>query len=115
MELEIKEQDNKTTVIRGGTASIMMAPIVDDSYWKYRVKLYKDQAVIGFPKFCTIGVGFAKEEDWNTNLPYTCSAEEICKHIWHNKKYSNITKEQVIEAITLIQMQAQKDEGKKLW
>lgn len=61
--------------------------------------LYKDQAIVIFPKFGTIGCGFAQEEDWNTNLPLSCDAEEIYNHIRHNKKYKQITDAQCLAAI----------------
>jgi hypothetical protein len=90
----------------GGT--LMVTPAIDENYWIARVHLFKDQYVLAFPKFSTIGIGFAKESDWNTNLPYTCSAEEICEHIWHNHKYRTITKEQTLEAIKLLQSVSKK-------
>lgn len=108
--LEIKkQQDNTPTYESDKGSTLMFTPEINDEYWAYRVKLYKDQAIVGFPKFCTIGIGFAQEEDWNTNLPYTCEPQKICDHIWHNRLYHEITKEQVIEAIKLIQNQAMKD------
>lgn len=61
------------------------------------------QSQLAFPRFFTIGIGFAKEEDWNTNLPYSCSADEIYGHIKHNKLYKEITKEQCVEAISELQ------------
>ena len=69
----------------------------------YRVKLSETQAIVGFPKYSTIGIGFAQEEDWNTNLPWTTQAEEIFAHIAHNKGDSAISDEQCIEAIRMIQ------------
>jgi hypothetical protein len=65
--------------------------------------LYRDQAIVCFPKFGLIGCGFALEEDWNTNLPLGCSAEEIYAHIAHNKKYKHITEDECIAAIKLLQ------------
>lgn len=81
---------------------ILMTPAIGDDYWKYRVKLCKDQAILGFPKFGTVGIGFAKEEDWNTNLPFRCEVEKIYNHIKHNKKYKQIKKSDCIKAIGLI-------------
>lgn len=49
------------------------------------MKVSPKQAVIGFRKFSTIGIGFAKEEDWNSNLPFGCKTEEIYNHIAHNR------------------------------
>jgi hypothetical protein len=104
MELEIKTQQDTTPTFESPIGSVlMMTPDIKEDYWAYRVKLIKDQSIIGFPKFTTIGIGFALESDWNTNLPYTCSAGAICDHIWHNRKYTEITRAMVVEAITLIQ------------
>jgi len=81
---------------------VMITPSIDETYWSYRVKLYKDQAILGFPKFGQIGVGFAKEEDWNTNLPTHCSAKIIFNHIKHNKLYDEISDNDCIKAIEMI-------------
>ena len=40
---------------------LMITPPLDEDYWLFRVKLYEDQAIVGFPKFGTIGIGFAQE------------------------------------------------------
>ena len=96
--LETKDQENRTPVIGG----LMLTPALDEDYWLFRVRLSDAQAVVGFPKFGTIGVGFAVEEDWNTNLPYTCSAEEIAKHIGHNKGDDAISDADVLAAIELV-------------
>lgn len=82
--LERRGQVDKTAVIPAGSATVLLTPKIDEEYWSYRVRLNHRQAVIAFPKFGTIGVGFAREDDWNTNLPYTCSTLEIVSHIWHN-------------------------------
>jgi hypothetical protein len=96
-------------------------------YWLYRVKVSKTQAVIGFPKFYTIGIGFQKETDWNTNLPkfYTIGigfqketdwntnlpfkvpTKEIFNHIKENKG-KGPKDEDCIQAIQLIQNAAKK-------
>lgn len=82
---------------------IMITPSVGkDDYWKYRVKLSETQAIIGFPKFGTIGIGFMDEKDWNTNLPYSCEAEQIYNHIKHNKQDKKIKKSDCIKAIQMI-------------
>jgi hypothetical protein len=98
MELEIKQQTRK-----GKYGNVGITPPIDESYWLYRVHLFKDQYIVAFPKFWVIGIGFSQEEDWNTNLPSSCPAEQITDHIWHNHKYDKITREQTIQAITLIQ------------
>jgi hypothetical protein len=91
----------------GGTA--LITPPVSEDYWTYRVRLTKTQSVIGFHKFGTIGIGFAVETDWNTNLPYQCAAEEIYGHIAHNKGDDSISPLKCIEAIRLIQKAATED------
>jgi hypothetical protein len=82
---------------------IMTTPPIDESYWLFRVKLSENQAVVAFPKFMTLGIGFQKENDWNTNLPYSCNTEEIYNHIKHNKGDKNIRKAQCLKAIQMIQ------------
>ena len=104
MKIEIKEQADKTFVLTGRIGSVMLTPDLGEGYWKYRVHLFKDQYLLAFPKFGTIGIGFAiEDEDWNTNLPYTSSSESIASHIIHHHKYPEITKSMVIEAIELLQ------------
>ncbi len=70
--------------------------------WTHRVKLTDRQAILGFPKFATIGIGFAVEDDgWD--LPYTVDAERIYEHIACNKGDDLISRQDCIEAIRLIQ------------
>ena len=88
---------------------ILITPAINKDFWKYRVILDQDQAIVGFPKFTTVGIGFALEEDWNTNLPYTCEANMIAAHIWHNRKYDSIKKSDVIKAIKMIQDAVKED------
>lgn len=102
-----------TTFSVPGVASLVVTPPLDEDYWLFRVKLHNDQAMLGFPKFGVIGVGFAQEEDWNTNLPSGCDADKIYKHIKHNKKYDEITDEMCLEAIKLIQDAANALSGEK--
>ena len=89
--------------IAGSPYLVMVTPAIDENYWLFRVRLTDKQAIVGFPKFTTIGIGFQMEEDWNTNLPYSCSAEEIYNHIKHNKADPTITKARCIEALKLLQ------------
>lgn len=106
MELEISSKfkdEIQSKLKETHIGNIIVTPPINEDYWLFRVKLHKDQAILGFPKFFTIGIGFALEDDWNTNLPYPSEAEHICDHIWHNKKYKEITREQVIKAIKMIQ------------
>lgn len=99
LKLERKDQENDGIL----ASNIAMTPSIGEDFWSYRVIVGEHQAVVGFPKFFTVGIGFAVEEDWNTNLPYTCSTEEIWKHIRHNKGDENIPDAWCIEAIRLIQ------------
>lgn len=99
LKVEIRGQEDKT--LHAGPA--MVTPLIDEDYWAYRVRLTDMQAIVAFPKFFTIGVGFAQEEDWNTNLPYTCDTDKIWQHIRHNKADDGISDEDCVAAIRLIQ------------
>ena len=104
--LERRDQNDRTPHV----GPVMITPPIGEDYWAYRVRLTDRQAIVGFPKFGTIGVGFAVEdEDWNTNLPYTCDAVEIYEHIAHNAGDEAITREACVEAISLIQAAATAD------
>jgi hypothetical protein len=108
--LERRDQQNKTpTVDIPGGPVLMITPSIGEDYWAYRVVLSGGQAILGFPKFGTIGVGFAVEDDWNTNLPYTCDTEQIFEHIKHNKGDEAITDDAVREAIRLVREAATAD------
>jgi hypothetical protein len=92
---------------RRGRNTAMIAPIVNKDYWLFRVKVSEQQAVLGFPKFTTIGIGFAIEAyDWNTNLPYTVDTDKILNHISVNKGDATIPDALVREAIQMIQQAA---------
>lgn len=97
--LETKTQQNKTTNV----GILSMAPLVDEDYWLFRVRLSDKQSIVGFPKFSTIGIGFSIEDDWNTNLPYTCPAKQIYHHIKHNKGDAAITWRDCMKAIIMVQ------------
>ena len=106
--LERRNQEDRTVDV--GPAVI--TPPIDEDYWAYRVRLSDKQAIVGFPKFFTIGVGFAVEDDdWNTNLPYTCAPDEIFRHIRRNKGDDSISDDDVFEAIRLVQEAAHEDRG----
>lgn len=122
--LERREQENETARVQMGGVTAEITPIVHEDYWQYRVKLPGKQAVVGFPKFGTIGIGFAVEEDWNTNLPYACSTLEIVSHIFHNafaasekdeygEYEDDITVAMVYAAVELIQEAATRDRPDK--
>lgn len=99
LTLETRNQQDRTAHI----GPVMLTPPIDEGYWSWRVRLSGTQSIVGFPKFGTIGIGFAQEEDWNTNLPYTCDTEEIYDHIAHNKGDDAISRNDCLAAIRLIQ------------
>lgn len=104
MNSKFKEAD---TSIKSGKSVIMITPPLDEDYWLFRVPLSDKQAIVGFPKFGTIGIGFQHEDyDWNTNFPYQCDALEIFNHIKDNKGDETIPDEDCIKAIQMIQLQA---------
>jgi hypothetical protein len=96
-------KENDPIHVPGGPTMIITPPI-DEDFWLYRVKLKHGQAITVFPKFGTLGCGFALEEDWNTNLPLECgSAEKIYHHIKHNKRFADISDQSCIAAIRALQ------------
>jgi hypothetical protein len=99
LTLEVRDQENETPHI----GPVMITPSLGEDYWSWRVMLSPSQAIVGFPKFTTIGIGFAVEKDRNTNLPYTCDAEEIFQHVRHNKGDESIPDADCREAIRMIQ------------
>ncbi len=99
LTLERKNQPDSTHIYD----NVLTTPDIEEEYWTYRVKLSDTQAVLGFPKFFTTGIGFAVEEDWNINLPWTSDATDIFSHIRHNKGDDSIPDEDVISAIRMIQ------------
>lgn len=106
--VERRAQPDRTPTY--GDGMVMVTPPVSEDYWSYRVRLGdKQQAIIAFPKFGTIGIGFAQEEDWNTNLPYTCASFEIFDHIKHNKGDDAISDADVLEAIRLVRAAIDED------
>lgn len=103
--LETKDQPDETVEI----GNAVIAPLVDPDYWTFRVVVSQDpfQAVVGFPKFSTIGIGFAVEDDdWNTNFPYTVETDKIVDHIWRNRLPLDLARDTVHEAVLLIQTAA---------
>jgi len=103
LELEFRNKFKpKQPVFKIGENSVIMTPKIDEDFWVFRVKLIKDQALVAFPKFRTLGIGFALESDWNTNLPYDCEPEEIYKHIRCNRRYDGIKKSDCIKAIKIL-------------
>lgn len=108
LTLERKNQEPGGIALGG---ALMITPALDEDYWEYRVKVSDSQAILGFPKFGTVGIGFAQEEDWNTNLPYKCDTDEIYAHIAHNKGDDSIPDERCQDAIGMIQEAVLKDRG----
>lgn len=112
LTVERRNQENETGVAQIDEAGVVLvAPLVDEDYWSYRVKLSDTQAIVGFPKYNTIGVGFAVEEDWNTNLPYSVGVDRLFKHIKHNKGDKTILDTDVRRAIKLIIAAVKEDCG----
>lgn len=110
--LEIKEQADTTVRIPAGeNTTVLITPDIHEDYFIFRVKLSETQAILGFEKFGTVGIGFASEEDWNTNLPYRCQAQEIFDHIKHNKGDDAIADETVLKAIRMVQAAAHRFKG----
>jgi hypothetical protein len=107
LTLERREQPNRTLEM----GPVSLAPPVEPDYWSYRVRLTPAQSVLGFPKFGTIGIGFAQEVDWNTNLPFTCETDAIVKHIAHNRGDESITRADIAKAVSLIQHAICEDQG----
>ena len=82
---EIQRAGDKSSLSLPNGNTVSITPPVGEDFWLLRVRVSKNQAIVAFPKFGTIGIGFSKEEDWNTNLPYQCSGHKIWNHIKHNK------------------------------
>ena len=108
LTLQVNSNDiEDPAIFQAGETTVMMTPPVgDEDYWLFKVMVSDKQSIVGFHKFMQIGVGFQLEEDWNTNLPSTSSAEEIFNHIDHNKGDDAIHDERCIEAIKMIQAAA---------
>jgi hypothetical protein len=106
MEAGMEVEYNSNVVPSNGQISerLMITPPIDEDFWMMRVRLSEKQAVVCFPKFGTIGIGFQKEEDWNTKLPHTCDAREIFEHISCNKGDKSISDESCISAIQMLQV-----------
>ena len=83
--LERRAQRDATPAFKDGDTTFLFTPPIGADYWAYRVRVAEGQAVLGFGKFGTVGIGFAQEDDWNTNLPYTQDTDAIVDHIWHNR------------------------------
>lgn len=82
---------------------VLITPAITPDYWLYRVPLSDKQAIVCFPKLFTVGIGFQREEDWNTNLPWTSDARAIFEHIKHNKADASISDDDCVKAIEALQ------------
>lgn len=112
LTLERKSQVDESPIatVDGRVIASITPRVGDDDYWAYRVGLTEAQALLGFPKFGVVGIGFAVEdEDWNTNLPSTTDAERILEHIWKNAGPTVTDKAVVLEAIKMIQRAVEED------
>lgn len=103
--LKLETQADRLT--RGATLGLgrvvaEFTPPIDEDYWLARVDVGGGQALVAFPKFGTIGIGFAREEDWNTNLPYSCEPAEIYSHIKHNRGKAKATDDECVRAIEML-------------
>jgi hypothetical protein len=109
--IEVNENFKKAnTELRAPNGGVItITPPIDSDYYIARVPLAKGQAIQIFPKFFSVGCGFAQEDDWNANLPLSCEAEEIYDHIKHNKAHKEITRAQCLEAIRELQSFAEEN------
>ena len=98
--LEVRKGSLAEPIVAGGR--ILITPPLDEDFWLLRVRVSKKQAVVAFPKFMTLGIGFARETDWNTNLPWTCDTAAIFAHIKHNRG-EKIPDARCLAAIELLQ------------
>jgi hypothetical protein len=104
--LQVKDQANKTPTSENGDSVLMITPAIGEGYWRFRVQVSPNQAIVGFPKFFSLAIGFEVEDDWNTNLPSSGKAEGILNHIWVNRGEGNDGDEfrqRCLEAIKMIQ------------
>ena len=100
MEVNAKFAPTDGPIVAGNTV-VMVTPPLDEDYWLARVPVSDKQAIVCFPKFGTIGIGFQHEdEDWNTNLPYSCDAVEIYDHIKENRR--GAAKAKCVAAIKMV-------------
>ncbi|MEV6555917.1 hypothetical protein AB0M22_09385 [Nocardia sp. NPDC051756] len=97
--------------LNAGNAAVHITPPIDENYWAYRVRLGEHQAIVGFRKFWTLGIGFAVEQDWNRNLPFSADTDDILRHILFNKGDASISDDDVRAAIVLVQDAIRADLG----
>lgn len=106
MNLQINHKFIKaeTEILAGGDVMVSLTPPRNEDYWILRVPVSDSQAIVAFPKFCVIGVGFQIEEEWfqGCDLPTGCDAQTIYDHIKKNKGDDAIPDDTCIKAIQLI-------------
>lgn len=102
--LQLERRDDAYDAAQRGEVApgIAITPAIGGDYWTYRVRLSERQALLGFPKFSTVGVGFAIEEDWNCNLPHSVEPGELLAHIEHNRADESVTDDAILAAVRLI-------------
>ena len=70
LTLERKNQPNETAVFGSEDGpTLLLTPPIDEDYWEYRVRLSETQAIVGFPKFSTVGIGFARKRTGTPTSP----------------------------------------------
>lgn len=119
LNLEINGNFKKSNdMIKFSKGTVLFTPqLGTDNSWLFRVQLSKKQSIVGFPKFMLIGIGFSKEKNPNTNLPYTSLSENIFNHIKENKGSRKISDADCITAIKMVSDAALKYKylWKELW
>jgi hypothetical protein len=104
LELQINKQALNEKHRNLENFGIMVTPPINEDFWLLRVPVSENQAIVGFPKFGVIGIGFQVERnDWNVNLPSGVDAIELYNHIKKNKGDPKISKLICLEAILMIQ------------
>ena len=110
--MELQLQINKLTISDPTSVlvekGVLITPPIDSDFWLWRVSVSDSQAVVGFPKIGLIGIGFQHETDWNLNLPSSCKAENILRHILPNKGDASVSDELCLQAIRMIQKAAKR-------
>lgn len=109
LERRRQAADPSVAGVTPGGVAVMVGGPGGDEEWSYRVVLSPVQAIIGFRKFFTIGIGFLVEDEWNTNSPYSMDARAILDHIRCNKGDDAISDGDCLAAIRMIQDAARED------
>lgn len=102
LSVEINQNANIDKSFLGGR--LVVTPPIGEDWWTLRVKVSAKQSILVFPKFGIFGCGFAKEIDWNTNLPIACQVGELWNHIKVNR--AGVSEEKCLAALNLIREEA---------